>query len=87
MAKQASTDDLVAIVRGWARPQTDRHYVYIGTPKYDRQSATIEKPAPPDCYFLVFVQDDGTVSDWTWRKKDTEDPLMPEGVSGEMLWN
>lgn len=86
VAQRATTEDLVGIVKGWGRPQTDQHYVYFGSPQNDRQSATIEKPAPPNCFFVVFVQDDGTVSDWNWRKKDSENPLMPEGILGEILW-
>lgn len=73
------------IYRGWSRPDKEDSYVYVGAPKRDRKSLSIETPAPPGMVFLVFVLPDGTVDEWTWRRIAAGD-YEPEGVSGELIW-
>lgn len=71
---------------GWSRPQTDDCFVYVGRPKSNWTSLTIETPAPTNCLFLVFVLADGTIADWTWRPCSDDDPFCPSGVTGELQW-
>jgi hypothetical protein len=74
------------IIEGWCRPDKDDCLVYAGKPTVDYRSASIECPPPPNMLFLVFVLPDGTIDDWTWRPVNDQDPEMPEGLNGKVLW-
>jgi hypothetical protein len=78
--------DPIAIVKGWGRPETDDCYTYIGQPGRDLQDITIERPPPKGMEFVVFVQADGTIDDWTWRPKTGENPDLPDGIDGDVIW-
>jgi hypothetical protein len=83
---QETFDDPVRLYRGWSRPDKDDCYVYIGSPKHDYRSVSIETPPPPRQLFLVFVRPDGTIDDWMWREHVENAPETPTGVNGELIW-
>lgn len=74
------------IVEGWNRPDTGDCLVYVGKPDKDYRSAAIELPAPQGMLFAVFVLRDGTVDDWNWRPVSSNDPELPDGVTGVIVW-
>ena len=75
-----------AIFGGWSRPEKDDCFVYAGRPNRDYRGKQIETPPPPGMIFLVFVLPDGTIDDWSWRRVLEDDPGLPQGISGRMLW-
>ena len=80
------------IFRGWSRPNKDGCYVYVGFPARDyrsvadHESGWIDTPAPPDMAFLIFVTEDGTIEEWTWRPIDKESG-RPQDIEGELIWS
>jgi hypothetical protein len=76
------------LYEGWSRPgKEDKCFVYVGRPDRDYKSHRIETPPPPGMVFLIFVLEDGTIDDWTWRKTSAKDADSPEGVSGRLIWS
>jgi hypothetical protein len=78
--------DPISIYAGWSRPGRESCIVYVGKPTRDYQSITIQRPAPPGMLFLVFVMEDGSIDDWTWREATAGDPDVPNGVAGTLIW-
>lgn len=76
----------LSIFEGWSRPDKENCYVYVGDPKVDFHSLTIQKPAPPNCLFLVFILPDGTIDLWTWRARAPGSTNIPEEVKGRLIW-
>jgi hypothetical protein len=76
---------LVRLYGGWSRPTKDDCFVYVGRPDRDHRSLTIHVPPPPEMAFLVFVMEDGTIDEWTWRPAKPK-TLEPDGVSGDLIW-
>ncbi|HVA47426.1 MAG TPA: hypothetical protein VNH11_13740 [Pirellulales bacterium] len=74
------------LYQGWSRADTDDCFVYVGLPKHDMKSLTIETPPPVAMLFLVFVQPDGTIDHWTWRPCSEDDPMCPSDVKGTLIW-
>jgi len=74
------------VICGWSRPDTDGCYVYVGQPESDWHGPAIEVPAPPNKLFVVFLFSDGTIDDWNWRDKSAEDPAIPAGLDGKVIW-
>lgn len=74
--------------RGWSRPGKDDCFVYWGFPKSDYKSLNITTPAPKGMAFCVFVLDDGTIDEWTWRPVTEVEGVegCPDGVNGELIW-
>ena len=79
--------DPLSIFEGWSRPDKEDCYVYVGDPKTDFHSLTIQKPAPPNCLFLVFILPDGTIDLWTWRARAPGSSNIPEDVKGKLIWD
>ncbi len=75
------------IYGGWSRPDKDDCWVYVGCPNRDLKSLTIETPPPRGMVFLVFVLPDGTIDEWTWRRRAEEGEGRPEGITGELIWS
>ena len=77
------------IHEGWSRPDREDCYVYLGRPDRDFKSLTIETPAPKGMAFLVFVMEDGTIDEWTWRRiaEERDGLIIPDGVKGEVIWS
>ena len=76
--------------QGWSRPdKEDGCYVYIGKPDRDFRSFQIETPPPPEQSFLVFVLQDGSIDEWTWRRLSEEkgEEDNPDGVKGNLIWS
>lgn len=76
---------LVRLYGGWSRPDKGDCFVYVGRPDRDHRSLTIHVPPPPNMAFLVFVMEDGTIDEWTWRPANPK-TLEPEGVRGDLIW-
>ena len=76
------------IREGWSRPGKDSDcYAYCGQPKREFKSPKIETPPPPGMAFVVFIQKDGSIDEWTWRVLSEEDGgSHPKGVKGEIIW-
>ncbi|MBW3598484.1 MAG: hypothetical protein KY475_14585 [Planctomycetes bacterium] len=83
---KAVLDDPTLIIRGWTRPDKGDCFAYAGEPKMDYRSLSIEVPPPPGQLFLVFILPSGTIDLWTWRMKDTQNPLLPQDVKGTIVW-
>lgn len=80
--------DPTMIIRGWHRQDTnDSCFVYVGRPSRDYRGRNIEVPAPKGMLFLVFVLPDGTIDLWGWRPVDGNDPDMPSGMTGDVIWH
>jgi hypothetical protein len=81
-------DDPIRIYEGWSRLDKDDSYAYVGRPRHNFHSGSIELPAPPGRLFLVFVLLGGTIDEWTWRPILAEDtPDTPQGVEGaKLIW-
>ncbi len=75
------------LFEGWSRPGKEDCYVYVGMPKRDHKSLTIDTPAPKGMVFLVFVLADGTLDEWTWRECSKEDQSVPIGINGDLIWS
>jgi hypothetical protein len=78
------------LYEGWGRPgKEEKCYVYVGHPKTDYKSLSIETCAPPEMVFLVFVLSDGTIDDWTWRRiAENEDGTeVPSDIKGKLIWS
>jgi|GEM_PF-4713508 hypothetical protein len=92
LARVLLIPDVVAsplvIVKGWDRPEKNGCFVYVGKPNKDLRGgdASIEAGPPPGQFFLVFTLPDGTIDEWNWRPASQSDPLMPDGINGEILW-
>ena len=74
-----------AIIKGWGRDQAES-WIYVGAPAHDYRSDSIETPPPQGKLFLVFVLPDGTIDDWAWRDARADEPGMPEGMKGSVIW-
>jgi len=74
-----------SIIRGWGRDKDDC-WIYIGKPGHDFRSDSIETPPPVGKLFLVFVLPDGTIDDWAWRDARADEPNLPAGMKGEVVW-
>jgi len=86
IVKEVLSDPL-AIYGGWARPDKEDCFVYVGKPAHDRRGPTIETPPPPKMLFVVFILPDGTIDDWNWRPQSESDQNVPQGVKkGKKLW-
>lgn len=79
-------EDTIVLVRGWSRPGKENCLIYVSKPKCDYRSASISTPPPPGMRFAVFVLPDGTIDDWAWRQQSENDPDIPQGVEGEIIW-
>lgn len=80
----------IQLYEGWSRPDKEEDcYVYVGNPEGDYRSLSIQTPAPPRSFFLVFVLNDGTIDHWTWRKMaEREDGVeVPKDVTGKLIWS
>jgi hypothetical protein len=73
------------IIQGWGRDK-EACLVYIGRPASDYRKAGIETPVKRGMLFAVFVLDGGPIDHWTWRLPTAEDPDMPDGMKGEIIW-
>lgn len=51
------------IIQGWGRDKDDC-LIYVGSPRQDFRSDSVETPPPRGMLFLVFVFPDGTIDDW-----------------------
>ena len=61
MLVQKVLADPLTIFEGWSRPDKEDCYVYAGDPGTDFRSYSLEMPAPPNCLFLVFILENGTI--------------------------
>jgi hypothetical protein len=77
----------LSVFEGWSRPEKEDCYVYVGDPKTDFHSLTIQKPAPPNYLFLVFILPDGTIDLWNWRARAPGTTNIPEDVRGKLIWD
>jgi hypothetical protein len=78
--------DPLSVFEGWSRPDKEDCFVYVGDPKYDYHSPSIQTPAPPNFLFLVFILPDGTIDFWTWRARAPGSNNIPEDVKGRLIW-
>jgi len=78
--------DPALIVRGWDRPNTNECCVFVGKPKRDLRGISIETPAPRGMLFVVFVLPDGSIDDWGWRPATSDNPDLPAGITGKVIW-
>jgi hypothetical protein len=78
--------DPIALIQGWSRPDKEDCFVYVGRPREDYRSFTIQTAAPPGKLFLVFILPSGSIDLWTWRNSSADDPDMPEDVKGTLIW-
>lgn len=76
----------IAIFGSWSRPNTGGCFVYVGRPKFDHLSMTVEVSAKPGFVFAIFVGEDGSIDEWTWRQSTIGDPDRPDSVEGQLLW-
>ena len=86
LAFESATDPIL-LIRGWHRVEMDDQcFVYVGRPKRDYYGESVEVPAKKGRLFLVFVLGNGTIDDWGWRDAEKNNPYMPQGMTGEVLW-
>jgi hypothetical protein len=74
-----------SIIEGWGREKDDC-WIYVGSPPHDFRSDSVETPPPKGMLFLVFVLPDGTIDDWAWREARLDEPNLPEGMKGTVIW-
>ncbi|MEX0679192.1 MAG: hypothetical protein WD063_19105 [Pirellulales bacterium] len=74
-----------SIIKGWGRDKADS-WIYVGAPPHDYRSDSIETPPPKGKRSLVFVLPDGTIDDWVWRDARTDEPGLPDGMKGNVVW-
>lgn len=89
LAKARLAEEVLAqpesIIKGWGRDKADS-WIYVGSPPHDFRSDSIETPPPKGMLFLVFVLPDGTIDDWAWRHATADEPGLPEGMKGTVIW-
>jgi hypothetical protein len=74
-----------AIIQGWGRDKDDC-WIYVGSPPHDFRSDSVETPSLRGMLLLVFVLPDGTIDDWGWREARSDEPGLPEGMKGKVVW-
>ena len=78
--------DTTAIIKGWQRTNKDDCFAYVCEPDHDFDRNRNRIKPPKHKLFLAYILPSGEIDAWGWRPKDIDNPLLPIGLTGEVIW-